>query len=353
MGVNRSIYQRKVKPMSKLPEIASKKLKPYIEKGQREGLWDDETPVKEMFFQKATELKSTLEDLGGLDSDIGQAFVVDAVTIDLSAILRQKKYTAHMEVWEVSHTTVGIATGNPRPVAFIYGQTTLETNGESMEPALFSMSLWGSDASIADDVERDGTYAVIVSCKDTNRDVLDLGVLQGMTRFTAETREHGDRLALMKECFEIDPIAELPDNPSRGRTDFRLIEATVSYAGIQNTRAGGQMGKMSLKDDSTTTLEAIETGEVLTLGAIVSTGMASRYGKYSKVLALATVKNDPKYGLSADIKFCEPIVLIEPPKAEAPKSGDDSSDNAENYFKGAVAEGSDGDKKDGDWDDWE
>ncbi len=345
--------------MKNLPEIASKKLRPYIEKGQREGLWDDETPVREMFFTKATELKSTLEDLGGLESEIGQAFIVDAVTIDLSAILRQKKYTAHMEVWEVSHATVGIATGNPRPVAFLYGQAVMESNGETMDAALFSMSLWGSDASIADDVERDGTYAVIVSCKDTNRDVLDLGTLQGMTRFNPETKEHGDRLKIMRDSFEVDPIADLPDNPSRGRTDMRLIEATVSYAGVQNTRAGGQMGKMSLKDDSTTTLEMIETGEVLTLGAIVSTGMAQRYGKYSKVLALCTVKNDAKYGLSADIKFCEPIVLIEPPKAEAPKSGDDSSDNAENYFKGAVADGNKSEdaesskEGDGEWNDWE
>ena len=338
--------------MSGLPEYAGKKLKPYIDKGVREGLWEDDSAVADMFTKKALELKSTLDEMGGIDSEIGQAFIVDAVTIDLSAILRQKKYTAQVEIWEVTHATVGQASGNPREACWIYGQTVVQAGDDEMDPALFQLSLWGSDVSIADDIERDGTYSLICSCRDLNKDVLDLQPLVGMSKFNPSEHKHAPRVQLMKDTFEVSDIADLSDDISRGRLDFRLIEATISYAGVQNTRKGGQMGKMLLKDESTTTLEAIESGENLLLSTITSTDIASRYGKYSKVLALATVRNDAQYGLSADVKCCEAITLVAPPVPETAVSGDDSADNAENYFAETVTDGK-SDKKGEDWQEWE
>ena len=338
--------------MSDLPEYASKKLKPYGEKGVREGLWEDDTAVAAMFQTKAEELSTTLDEMGGIKSEIGQAFIVDAVTIDLSAILRQKKYTAEVEVWEVTHATVGQASGNPREACWIYGQAVMTAGDDEMDAAMFQLSLWGSDVNIADDIERDGTYSIVVSCRDLNKDVLDLQVLAGMSKFNPSEKTHAERLTLMKDTFEVTDIADLPDDISRGRLDFRLVEGQISYAGVQNTRKGGQMGKMLLKDESTTTLEAIESGENLLLSTITSTDIASRYGKYSKVLALATVRNDPRYGLSADVKICEPIALVAPPVPETATSGDDSADNAENYFAETVTDGT-AEKKEGDWEEWE
>ena len=342
--------------MSKLPKYAEKKLKPYIDKGVREGLWEDNSVVTDMFSTKADELSSTLDEMGGIDSEIGQAFIVDAVTIDLSAILRQKKYTAEVEVWEVTHATVGQASGNPRDACWIYGQATVEAGDDVMDPAMFQLSLWGSDVNIADDIERDGTYRIIVSCRDLNKDVLDLQTLAGMSKFAPSKHKHSDRLQMMKDTFEVSDIADLMDDTSRGRLDFRLIEGTVSYAGVQNTRKGGQMGKMLLKDESTTTLEAIETGETLLLSSITSTDIAGRFGKYSKVLVLATVRNDARWGLSADVKCCEAITLVAPPAPQTAVSGDDSGDNAEDYFSETVTDGKDKSKgkgKDGDWEQWE
>ena len=52
--------------MSDLPEYASKKLKPYVEKGVREGLWEDDTAVAAMFQTKAEELSTTLDEMGGI-----------------------------------------------------------------------------------------------------------------------------------------------------------------------------------------------------------------------------------------------------------------------------------------------
>ena len=43
--------------------------------------------------------------------------------------------------------------------------------------------------------------------------------------------------------------------------DYRLVEATVSFSGVQNSKTGNQFGKMLLKDESTMTLDAIESGE--------------------------------------------------------------------------------------------
>jgi hypothetical protein len=42
-----------------------------------------------------------------------------------------------------------------------------------------------------------------------------------------------------------------------------------------------------------------------------------------------------QYGLSATIECAVGLVVIAPPKVEAPKSGDDAEDNASDYFSNA------------------
>ena len=132
------------------------------------------------------------------------------------------------------------------------------------------------------------------------------------------------------------PIAELEDDVSRGRNDYRLIEATVSYAGVQNSRAGNQFGKLLLKDDSTMTLDAIESGESLMLNALCSTDIATRFGKYSKILALITTKVQGEYGLSANIVVALPVILVAPIEAK-PATAETKEDDAADYFKNASA----------------
>ena len=84
------------------------------------------------------------------------------------------------------------------------------------------------------------------------------------------------------------------------------------------------------------TLEAIESGEGLMLNALCDTDTANRFGKYSEVLALVTTSMSEQYGLSATIECAVGVVVIAPPKVEAPKSGDDSEDNASDYFNSNV-----------------
>ena len=84
------------------------------------------------------------------------------------------------------------------------------------------------------------------------------------------------------------------------------------------------------------TLEAIESGEGLMLNALCDTDTANRFGKYSEVLALVTTSMSEQYGLSATIECAVGVVVIAPPKVETPKSGDDSEDNASDYFNSNV-----------------
>ena len=157
--------------------------------------------------------------------------------------------------------------------------------------------------------------------------------MQGLASFAQEEYEHGDRQELLKGLFDITDIADLEDNLSVGNNDFRLIEASVSYAGVQNSRAGNQFGKMLLKDDSTMTMDAIESGENLLLNCMCSTAIATRFGKYSKILALVSVKSSNDYGLSANMECAIGLVVVSPPEPETPKGGDDDDDDAASYFK--------------------
>ena len=107
-------WRQKRLPRSKaktnLPPVAAARLKPFIERGIANGIFQDDSSVVAMFKAKASDptLKETLSSLGGLKSEIGQAFITDIVLTDvMTSILRQKRYTAHMKVWEVSHNTVG------------------------------------------------------------------------------------------------------------------------------------------------------------------------------------------------------------------------------------------------------
>ena len=326
---------KKANKTRKLPAKVGAKLKPFIDKGISNGLWDDASVVTDMFATKVKDdrLKDTLEQLGGIKTEIGQMFIADALLVDLSAILRQKRFNAHIEVWEVDHRTIPTA-GGDRQLCGIFGQVVIEDlDGSLLEPALGNLGLWGDDAAIGDDVERDGIYQVSVTCRDLEADVLDLKPITGLSRFKDSDHDgFGDRAELLKECFEVSDIADLEENVSRGRNDYRLVGATVSFAGVKARRDGGTFGSILLKDDSTTTLEAIESGETLLLSGITSSDIATRFGKYSKILALCTVKNDGQYGLSANVVSAEGLVVVAPPKPEADATGDDSGDDAASYF---------------------
>lgn len=317
-----------------LPPTADKRLRPFIERGISNGIFQNDQPVVEMYHRKASDadLKETIDTLGGPGSDIAQQFITDIVLTDLTSILRQKRYLAHVQVWEVRHSTVGAASGNPRAVCNIFGQAVVEADGDEMEPALFSMSLWDGDASIGDDVEADGTYSLNVSCRNLDAVVLDFKPLSGLTAFSDDDYEHGDSVELLKDTYEIMQIADLEDDLSRGRSDYRLIEATVSYAGVQNSKAGNRFGKMLLKDDSTMTLDAIESGESLMLNALCSPEIASRFGRYSKILALITTKVQGEYGLSANIEVAIPVILVPPPQPTQATAVQEKEDDAASYF---------------------
>jgi hypothetical protein len=202
---------------SQLPPTAQKRLAPFIERGIANGIFKDPTPVVAMFNNKANDptLKETVDSLGGLASEVAQAFLTDIVLTDLT--------------------------------------------------------------------------------------------------------------------YEVMDISDLEDDVSRGRNDYRLIEATVSYAGVQNSRAGNQFGKLLLKDESTMTLDAIESGESLMLNALCSTDIATRFGKYSKILALITTKVQPEYGLSANIVVALPVILVAPVEATVAPT-ESKEDDAADYF---------------------
>ena len=145
-------------------------------------------------------------------------------------------------------------------------------------------------------------------------------------------------MQLLRDTYDITPIAELENDISRNRNDYRLVEATVSYSGVQQSKTGNTFGKMLLKDESTMTIEAIESGENLLLNALCSSSTANAFGKYSEVLALITTSMSDQYGLSATIECAVGIITIAPPQPEAPTSGDDSGDDASSYFNNDTVE---------------
>ena len=291
-------------------------------------MWSDDSTVATLFANKSKDpsLKATIDDLGGLKSDIAIQFITDAVLVDLTDILRKTPFSASLEVWEVSHTIIP-STG--RPACFISGAATLSNEQGVLETAMFNMSLWDSDAALGDDLERDGIYETSVTCKDTERDVLMLEPIAGLTTFSQGKGKFPNRADLLKQTFDVTQIADLKDNLSRGMFDFRLIEGTLVYSGTQPTKAGGQFGRIMLRDDSS--IDA-DDGEELILTGLTSPEIALRFGKYSKILALMTVSESAKYGLNANVKIAEAIILVAPPKATQTVSKDDDGDDASSYF---------------------
>lgn len=314
-----------------LPASVKSRLQPFIDKGIQNGIFQDAQPVVALYRKKAQELQDTVKELGGMKSKNAQMFVANCVMTDLSAMLRQKSFMVHLDVWTVDSRM----TRTGRAMANVFGQAIVEDGDSVMDTALFKMSLWDEDAALADDLVAGCTYNASVSCRNLDAEVLDLRPLSGMTTFTEEEYEHGDRAQVLKDTYDTTPIAELENDISRNRNDYRLVQATVSYAGVQTSKTGNTFGKMLLKDESTMTIEAIETGEGLMLNALCDTTTANRFGKYSEVLALITTSMSEQYGLSATIECAVGLVVIAPPKVEAPKSGDDAEDNASDYFSNA------------------
>lgn len=314
-----------------LPASVKSRLQPFIDKGIQNGIFQDASPVVALYRKKASELKDTVTELGGMKSKNAQLFVANCVMTDLSAMLRQKSYMAHIDVWSVDSRM----TRTGRAMANVFGQVVIEDGDSVMDPALFKMSLWDEDAALADDLVGGLCYNASLSCRNLDNEVLDLRPLSGMTIFTEEEYTHGNQAEVLKETYDVTPIAELENDISRNRNDYRMVQATVSYAGVQTSKTGNTFGKMLLKDESTMTIEAIESGEGLMLNALCDTATANRFGKYSEVLALVTTSMSDQYGLSATIECAVGLVVIAPPKVEAPKSGDDAEDNASDYFSTA------------------
>lgn len=318
-----------------LPPVAEKALRPFIEKGIANGIFKDDKQVVEMFKRKAADasLKETIDTLGGLKSQTAQSFLADIVRVDLSAILRQRRYTAHLDIWQVQHRVVG---ANPRPVCFLMGQAVIEDGDSEMEPALFKMGLWDEDAALGDDLESGGHYSAAVTCRNLDDATLNLNALSGFTVFNAEEYEHHDPADLLRSTFEVTPIADLEDDISKGRDDYRLVEAQVSYSGVQNSKSGSQFGKIILKDESTMTMEAIESGDTLNLNCICATDVAARFGKYSRILALVTTRVNGEYGLSGNLECAVGLITVAPPQPEAPTAVEQKEDDASDYFKGQL-----------------
>ena len=317
-----------------LPASVQKRLQPFIDKGIQNGIFSDNQPVVALYRRKATEMKDTVTELGGMKNANAQRFVANCVMTDLSAMLRQKSYIGHLDIWSCDSRM----TRTGRAMANVFGQVVIEDGDSVMDGALFKMSLWDEDASLADDIAGGLSYSANISCKNLDTEILDLRPLSGMTVFTEEEYEHTDKTQLLRDTYEVTPIAELEENISRNRSDFRMVEATVSYAGVQTSKTGNAFGKMLLKDESTMTIEAIESGEGLMLNALCDTDTANRFGKYSEVLALVTTSMSDQYGLSSNIQCAVGIVTIAPPVVEAPKNGDDSEDNASDYFNSQKVE---------------
>jgi len=318
-----------------LPKSVKQRLQPFIDKGVQNGIFKDEQPVALMFKKKAEELKDSIADLGGIKTASAQRFVANCIMSDLSSMLRQKSYVAHMDIWSCESRILR----NGRAMANIFGSVVIEDGDSTMTPALFKMGLWDNDAALADDIVQGGTYSAAVSCRNLDLDILDLRPLSGMTVFVEEEFDgHGDKVQLLRDTYDITPIAELENDISRNRNDYRLVEATVSYSGVQQSKTGNTFGKMLLKDESTMTIEAIESGENLLLNALCSSSTANAFGKYSEVLALITTSMSDQYGLSATIECAVGIITIAPPQPETPTSGDDSGDDASSYFNNDTVE---------------
>lgn len=311
-----------------LPASVQKRLQPFIDKGVQNGIFNDDQPVVALYRRKANEMKDTVTELGGMKTTAAQRFVANCVMTDLSSMLRQKSFSAHLDIWSVDARM----TRTGRAMANIFGQVVIEDGDSTMDTALFKMGLWDEDAALADDIVAGASYTASISCKNLDTEILDLRPLSGMTVFTEEDYDHGDRTQLLRDTYDVTPIAELEDDISRNRNDYRLVEATVSYAGVQQSKTGNTFGKMLLKDESTMTMEAIESGEGLMLNALCNAEIANRFGKYSEVLALLTTSMSDQYGLSATIECAVGVIVIAPPVVEAPKGGDDSDDNAASYF---------------------
>ncbi len=314
-----------------LPKIAAKRLAPYIERGKQKGMWNDDSQVVDLFVTKSKDpsLVDTIEELGGIKSDIAVQFVTDAVLVDLTDILRRTPYNTHIEVWEISHTIIP-STG--RPACFISGAAVVADDQGTMEPAMFNLSLWDNDAALGDDLERDGIYSCNLTCKDLDRDVLILEPISGLTAFKKDKAKFGNRADLLRETFEITDISDLEENLSRGLFDFRLVEATVVFAGVQPTKTGGQFGRIMLRDDSSLANIDSDDGELILTG-LCSPDIATRFGKYSKILALMTVQESAKYGLNCNVKAAEAVILVAPATATSKHaSGDDDGDDASDYF---------------------
>jgi len=318
-----------------LPKSVKQRLQPFIDKGVQNGIFKDEQPVALMFKKKAQELKDSIADLGGIKTASAQRFVANCIMSDLSSMLRQKSYVAHLDIWSCESRILR----NGRAMANVFGSVVIEDGDSTMSPALFKMGLWDEDASLADDIVQNGTYSAPVSCRNLDLDILDLRPLSGMTVFVEEEFDgHGDKVQLLRDTYDVTPIAELENDISRNRNDYRMVEATVSYSGVQQSKTGNTFGKMLLKDESTMTIEAIESGENLLLNALCSSSTANAFGKYSEVLALITTSMSDQYGLSATIECAVGIITIAPPKPETPASGDDSGDDASSYFNNDTVE---------------
>jgi hypothetical protein len=311
-----------------LPKAAAKRLEPFIQRGIDKGMWSDDSTVASIYENKSTDasLKATIDDLGGPKSDIAIQFITDAVLVDLTDILRKTPFSCTLEIWEVSHTIIP-STG--RPACFISGAAILTSEQGELDAAMFNMSLWDSDAALGDDLERDGVYTTSVTCKDVERDVLLIEPIAGLTNFKQSKGSFPNRADLLKQTFDVSQIVDLKDNLSRGMFDFRLIEGTLVYSGTQPTKAGGQFGRIMLRDDSS--IDA-DDGEELILTGLTSPEIALRFGKYSKILALMTVSESAKYGLNANVKIAEALILVAPPKATQSASKDDDGDDASDYF---------------------
>jgi len=337
-----------------LPEEVKNKLGPWVNKAKSKDLMTPDD-IHALWEQKwsSDDLADAVAALGGRSNPSAQGLITDALVIDLGDILRNTPYECYIEVWEAQTTVLGRGEKS-NPAAFLFGTAKVHDtkNKEWLEPALFSIAAFGDDSYSCEDVERGKVYKVKVACQDLDQDVLVLGLLSGISKFEElEGETFPNRIELMRNSFDRTLIGDLGDETSKNNWDYRLVEGTVVYSGVQPTRAGGQFGRIVLRDESCTP-DALEDGDTVSLSAMADVAQATRFGKYSRVLCLVITRWSEEYGVSGNIKAAEAELLV-PPRAKTvvdTTSGDDD-DSASTYFKKKLDDDAPEEEEDDD-DDW-
>jgi hypothetical protein len=272
----------------------------------------------------------------GYGDETAQRWVLDFVKTNIGRKVTKRVYGVVFRPVSIRNEVSVDSEGKKTPGIHMFGNCKLidlKKNQLIDLDKLAEVHAYASDTSKVEDVGMNEVYLIQAATSVVTATVLNLTVDDRCQDAKKSDIKLQDFDKVLTKFYEVTPLKKVYENPSKDRTDLRLVEGRITFINFPRNK---NYALVELTDDSVS-LDYIEKKKnKANLRVMCSKEAISHFGKDSIVRMLGNVKkeNSEQYGESVSMLFPAMIygIVVIAPETGSSKSDDEEEQDASKYF---------------------